>query len=122
LRVAGCASARGDKKLRQVGASVGSDTGSEGTLDDHQLFGEIAIAKGYVTKQQVREALVLQEDHARRGAPKLIGVLLVELKHLTPEQVMDVLEAHEARVASAPRIRHAPAPADDFDPLLPKTE
>ena len=60
--------------------------------DERRLFGEIAVAKGYVTLDQVRKALEVQRDLVEGGkGRRLIGVILVELGYLTPDQVADIL-------------------------------
>ncbi|HVY60801.1 MAG TPA: hypothetical protein VHF22_04075 [Planctomycetota bacterium] len=87
-------------------------------MDEMHLFGEIAIAKGYVTAPQVRRALAIQGEMHRSGAGhKLIGVLLVELGYLTTEQVVDVLAASDAEPPPPFRVGLA-EPPERPDPLL----
>lgn len=70
-------------------------------MDEKRLFGEIAIERGFINRHQLREALHEQrEGRRRREGQKLIGVILVELGHMTPEQVFSVLETYEAEKAT----------------------
>jgi len=56
-------------------------------------FGEIAIMKGFITSQQLEEALDEQISHdLAHSDHKLIGEILLEQKWMTPEQIAVVLE------------------------------
>jgi hypothetical protein len=58
-------------------------------------FGEIAVAKSFVTPSQVQEALAEQlsnEPSIRLRPPKLIGEILLEKGLMTHEQVLAVLK------------------------------
>ncbi len=58
-----------------------------------RLFGEVAIEKGLVSEAQIYEALTVQERLRNSGKQvPLLGQVLVELGHLTPEQVQSVIE------------------------------
>lgn len=71
-------------------------------MDEKRLFGEIAIQRGYVSVAQVKQALEIQREMRRSGeGHKLIGVLLVELGFMKPEQVVEVLEIYDAERAAA---------------------
>ncbi len=98
-------------------------------MEEKRLFGEIAIEKGFITLDQLRRALDIQREMIRSGeGHKLIGVLLVELGYLTPEQVVEILETYDreraADVAPSGETRsftsEVGALSDDSDPLLPK--
>jgi len=55
-------------------------------------FGVIAVEKGFVTKEQLFEALQIQVEEDLSGTPHtLIGLILIRLGHLTPEQAEEVL-------------------------------
>jgi hypothetical protein len=87
-------------------------------VDEKRLFGEIAIQKRYVTVAQVKQALEIQREMRKSGeGHKLIGVLLVELGYLKPEQVVDVLETYDAERAAEYRAR-PPKDETAADPLL----
>ncbi len=51
-------------------------------------LGEMLIAKGYITPNQLTEAL---EHQAQKGHKKLIGEILVEMNFATDQQVMEAL-------------------------------
>ena len=89
-------------------------------MDEKRLFGEIAIQKGYVTTAQVKQALEIQREMRRSGeGHKLIGVLLVELGYLSPDEVVEVLEAYDAERAAEARRNPPRAEESGPDPLMP---
>lgn len=68
-----------------------------------QLFGEIALEKGYLTVSQLYEALTLQASDVTRGCRyRFIGEVLTDLGYLTEEQVLDVLRAAGKAPVPAP--------------------
>jgi hypothetical protein len=57
-------------------------------------FGVIAVEKGFVTKEQLFEALKVQiEDDLENKKHNLIGLILIKLGYLTPEQADEILLA-----------------------------
>ncbi len=57
-----------------------------------RLFGEVAFEKGFVTSEQLYEALAIQAKAEARNKPyKFLGEILIELGYLTEKQVLDVL-------------------------------
>jgi hypothetical protein len=57
-------------------------------------FGVIAVEKGFVTKEQLYEALEKQVEEDLSGdSHTLIGVILIKLGHLTREQAEEILAA-----------------------------
>jgi hypothetical protein len=88
-------------------------------VDEKRLFGEIAIQKGYVKTAQVKQALEIQREMRRSGeGHKLIGVLLVELGYLSPDQVVEVLETYDAERAAEARRNPPPVEETGQDPLM----
>lgn len=72
-----------------------------------ELFGQIAIRKSYVTKQQVEASLELQRDLRQRGQPhKLIGMILLDAGYIDTTQLLDILKTIELSRASG---THGPA-------------
>ena len=63
-----------------------------------KLFGEIAFEKGFITSEQLYEALSIQAKAEARSKPyKFLGQILLELGYLTEKQVFEVLnELHAA--------------------------
>jgi hypothetical protein len=58
-------------------------------------FGEIAVKKGFISKQQLREALeeqISNEPSLRLRPRKLIGEILSELGWITQSQISEVLK------------------------------
>lgn len=58
-------------------------------------FGEIAVKKGFISKQQLREALeeqISNEPYLRLRPRKLIGEILSELGWMTQSQISVVLK------------------------------
>jgi hypothetical protein len=57
-------------------------------------FGVIAVEKGFITKEQLFEALKIQVEEDLSGKPHtLIGVILIRLGYLTREEADDILLA-----------------------------
>jgi len=57
-------------------------------------FGVIAVEKGFITKEELFEALKIQVEEDLSGvAHSLIGVILIKLGYLTREEADDVLLA-----------------------------
>ncbi len=72
-------------------------------------FGRVAMRKGYVTEQQVQDALARQKDLAHNGVPhKLIGMIMLEMGALDTTELIDVLR--EMNVPGAPRTERRVAP------------
>jgi hypothetical protein len=64
--------------------------------DNTQLFGQVAVRKGFVTPQQVDASLSLQTDLRRQGKPhKLIGMIMLEAGYLDTTQLIDILKSIE---------------------------
>ena len=62
-------------------------------MDEKRLFGQVAIQHGFVSVAQVREALAVQKKMREAGeTPDLIGEILVDLGHLSPADVMRIIE------------------------------
>jgi hypothetical protein len=58
----------------------------------HKRFGAIAVEKGFLTTEQLLDALRVQaEENINEGRHRLIGQILVERKYLTESQVEEVL-------------------------------
>ena len=67
-----------------------------------KLFGDVAIEKGYLELDQVKDALVKQKGlAANRENHKLIGVILLETGALSTTQLIEILRAmnvpHDAK-------------------------
>lgn len=68
-----------------------------------ELFGEVAVRLGFVTQQQVDQALAAQRRARRNGqAHKLIGMYLLEVGALTNAQLIEVLREMERQRATVP--------------------
>ena len=58
-----------------------------------RLFGEVALEQGVVNSDQLYQALTVQERLRNEGKQvPLLGQVLVELGHLTPEQLQELIE------------------------------
>ena len=56
-------------------------------------FGNIAIKKGFISPQQLIEALNLQvEEEIKNGRHRLIGQILFDLNYMTTEQIQMTIE------------------------------
>jgi len=55
-------------------------------------FGVIAVEKGFITKEQLFEAMKIQVEEDLSGKPHtLIGIILIKLGYLTREEADHVL-------------------------------
>ena len=55
-------------------------------------FGNIAIEKGFITDQQLVEALNIQVmEEIKEGSHRLIGEVLYDLEYISAEKVEEVL-------------------------------
>ncbi len=86
--------------------------------------GDLLVAKGLVSPEQIDKALAFQKD---RGHQKLLGEVLIELEYVTEEQVMEALaEAYgipylhlDAKVADPAVIEALPREFQDQQCVLP---
>jgi len=60
-----------------------------------RLFGDIVIELGFVTREQLNEALKLQAQQDANGEHKLLGVVMLEAGMLTPDQLIRTLKEME---------------------------
>ncbi|MBP5232318.1 MAG: cyclic nucleotide-binding domain-containing protein, partial [Planctomycetes bacterium] len=81
---------------------------SAATDNSDYLFGRIALAKKFVTAEQLKECLGLQARLAASGKKFKIGDVLLARKCLAPEQVQKIL-AIQAGLATANLQRQYPA-------------
>jgi hypothetical protein len=57
-------------------------------------FGVIAVEKGFIAKEQLFEAMKIQVDEDLSGKPHtLIGIIVIKLGYLTPDQADEILIA-----------------------------
>jgi hypothetical protein len=56
-------------------------------------FGVVAVEKGFITSDQLMEALKIQvEDNLKSAEHRLIGMILMDMGLLTLEQIDEVLQ------------------------------
>ena len=61
--------------------------------DRYKFFGAVALEKKFVTPEQLYEALTLQARAKVDGKDeKLLGQLLLEMGHITEDQIRQVLD------------------------------
>lgn len=61
--------------------------------DRYKLFGEVALEKRFVTTEQLYEALTVQARNKIDGKmEKQLGQILLELGHMTSDQIAEVLD------------------------------
>lgn len=65
-------------------------------------FGEMAVRKGYCTREDVEEALRVQRKLGERGRPRpLIGIIMVKHGFLSTGQLIELLRAYLGEQADA---------------------
>lgn len=67
---------------------------SEKKMHYIKRFGATAIEKGYITIEQLIEALAIQvKDEAEHGSHRLLGSILFEQDIMTGDQLQDVIDS-----------------------------
>ncbi len=90
-----CVVAAGGPKTgaRQRSPDAGRLGGVTQVKDRYKLFGEVALEKRYVTAEQLYQALTVQARAKVEGKmDKLLGQVLLELGHLSEDQIRDILD------------------------------
>ncbi len=65
-------------------------------------FGEIAVEKGFITKEQLESALRMQrDDELAQRARRYLGVILFDRDWMTSEQIEEVLNLLFRRIRLA---------------------
>jgi len=83
--------------------------GPNGTNPTREPFGQVAVRKGYITQQQVTDALTRQKDLVQAGAAhKLIGMIMLEMGALGTTELIEVLR--ELNTAATPRTERRTLP------------
>lgn len=59
-------------------------------------FGEIAVDKGFASKEDVKKALKIQEDLKSEGEHVLIGIIMLTNEMLSNEQLIEILKSYES--------------------------
>ncbi len=72
----------------------------EADPDQGGLFGQLAVRLGYLTSADLHQTLREQEVSRRGGSSLLLGQMLVQKKHITPDQFLDLLRRQRKDVAS----------------------
>lgn len=60
-------------------------------MTDRELFGEIAVRKGFCKRGGIRKALCRQRSLRRKGKHKLIGMILLEQGAIDNSQLISIL-------------------------------
>jgi UDP-glucose 4-epimerase len=68
-----------------------------------EFFGEIAIRMGFVSHEQLDEALRLQKEMDRKGTHKLLGMLMLTEGMLSNSQLIQILKYMEAKAKQGAR-------------------
>ena len=62
-------------------------------------FGVTAVAKGYITLEQLIEAIKIQVSEDVDKAPhRLLGDILVKMGLITPKQILEVIDAMDTGI------------------------
>jgi hypothetical protein len=76
-------------------------------IQEDLLFGRIALRKGFITEEQLREAIEMQKEGE---GPRLLGLILRDRGYINREQLREVLEyqkKHLRRPATDPEEQKA---------------
>ncbi len=66
----------------------------------YEAIGGIAVARGYVTYDQLRECLHYQEELKSRGGHQLIGMIMLDKGYITNDQLIELLRCHKTAKAA----------------------
>jgi serine/threonine protein kinase len=84
-----------------------TQSGDKDTARANLRLGKLALARGLITSEQLREVLSEQNEpeHRGRNHPRPLGILLIERKVIAEEQLVELLEELSALALeeSAPR-------------------
>ena len=62
-------------------------------VDFEMRFGDVAVEKGFVSKQQVDEALQIQiKDDSEGKGHRVVGAILKQLGYMTPQEINEILD------------------------------
>ena len=75
------------------------DQKAEGT--PRELFGQIALRKGFIDSEQLDAALTGQKQRAAMGEKhKLLGLIMLELGFLSNAQLIEILKYIESKTGT----------------------
>lgn len=60
-------------------------------MTNRELFGEIAVRKGFCARSDIRRALCKQRSLRRRGEHKLMGMIMLEQGAIDNAQLISIL-------------------------------
>ena len=75
------------------------------TTSESADFGKVAVALGFLTREDLAKALRFQEDLRRVGVEKRLGEILLEKKILSRQQVLLALRAQGKRILTCRQCR-----------------
>ena len=79
---------RTNRKATEAGTASGA----------RELFGQIALRKGFITEEQLQAALARQKQIVANGEKhRLIGLVMLELGTLSNAQLIEILKYIESR-------------------------
>ncbi|MCR4317435.1 MAG: protein kinase [Planctomycetes bacterium] len=78
------------------------DGGGADDQDSESRLGRLAIESGYVTEDQVMEALDIQSGFAKKGKKMRLGAILTMKGYLSLEQVKKLLEVQQTGIINCP--------------------
>ena len=75
-----------------------------GSTSGRGPFGQVAMKKGYVTQQQLIEALAHQQELLRNASPhKLIGMIMLDMGALGTTELIEILRELNAPTTKTER-------------------
>ena len=60
-------------------------------VEIHDKFGRLALQRGFITQEQLVEAVVIQKASAKAGFRKRLGDILIKKGYLSSHQVRQIL-------------------------------
>ncbi|GAB4153687.1 MAG: hypothetical protein Kow00107_03990 [Planctomycetota bacterium] len=56
-----------------------------------KTFGDIAVAKGYITEEVLEKALIEQKKYQSKGQYPLLGIVLLRMGKITNTQLIEII-------------------------------
>lgn len=75
-------------------------------LDDYYTLGSILVRRGVITSQQLSQALSRQQKWERKGKKVPLGMIIMELRFATADEVHSALES-QRKMKLKPRQKDA---------------
>ena len=78
--------------------NISYESSEDDTRRTNQKIGEVMIEMGFITRKDLEDALIEQEDNRRQGEEIMIGYMLIEKGLITNLQLIEVYREYKLRL------------------------